>query len=51
MIELQYFDGKRWETISSWTREELAWASLGGDDLDYRTVDAEGKVLTSKQQF
>ena len=51
MIELQYFDGKRWETVGTFNHEWMAWASLGADNLDYRTVDEEGNVLTSKQTF
>ena len=35
--------------MSEWPVEALAWISLGGDDFNYRTVDADtGKALTVK---
>jgi expansin (peptidoglycan-binding protein) len=48
MIELQYFDGEEWIPVATWQHEWMAWASLGGDDYNYRTLDADGKVLTDK---
>ena len=50
MIQLQYFNGKKWIDVGEpWNNEFIAWISLGGDDLNYRTIDAEtGKVLTDK---
>ena len=48
MIELQYFNGTEWTTVSTWANEWMAWVSLGGDDYNYRTVDENGKVLTDK---
>ena len=48
MIELQYFNGDNWETVSEWPTEFLAWISLGGDDYNYRTIDENGTVLTDK---
>lgn len=50
MIELQYFDGTKWETVSTWHNEMLAWVSLGDDNFNYRTVDENGKVLTDKSK-
>lgn len=50
MIELQYFNGKDWQTVSEWANEMIAWSSLGGDNYGYRTVDADGNVLTDKNQ-
>lgn len=48
MVILQYFNGTNWQTLSTWWKEELAWASLGGDNMNYRTVDDKGRVLTDK---
>lgn len=49
MINLEYWNGGQWVYVSEWTIEPMAWISLGGDDFNYRTVDAEtGKVLTDK---
>ena len=48
MIKLQYFNGKEWVDCGEWANEQIAWISLGGDDMNYRTVDASGKVLTDK---
>ena len=50
-INLEYFDGKNWISASDspWHSEQMAWVSLGGDDFNYRTVDAStGEVLTDK---
>jgi hypothetical protein len=48
MIELQYFNGTEFTTVSTWGNEQIAWATLGGDDYNYRTIDENGKVLTDK---
>jgi len=49
MITLQYFNGDKWIECGNFYEENLAWISLGGDDIGYRTVDKEtGKVLTDK---
>ena len=48
MVILQYFNGKEWVYVSTWNNEDMAWISLGGDDFNYRTVDQNGNVLTSK---
>jgi len=49
-ILLEYWDGKKWGFAGTHTSEEFAWVSLGGDDRNYRTVDAEGNVLTDKSE-
>lgn len=49
MIELQWFDGIKWIPVSKWANEELAWISLGNDNVNYRTVDYKGNVLTEKR--
>lgn len=48
MIQLQYYNGTEWIDVSLWANETLAWVSLGGDNYNYRTLDAEGIVLTDK---
>lgn len=51
MVILQYFNGKQWVHCVNWQNEQLAWISLGGDDFNYRTVDAKsGDVLTDKSK-
>jgi hypothetical protein len=50
MITLQYNNGKEWINVDEWNHESLAWASLGGDNLNYRTIDEKGKVLTDKSK-
>ncbi len=51
MIKLEYYNGNQWVACGEWASEKLAWVSLGGDDLNYRTVEAEtGKVLTDKSK-
>lgn len=48
MITLEYFNGKKWVVCGQFHNEDFAWISLGGDNANYRTVDASGKVLTDK---
>lgn len=48
MITLQYFNGKEWVTVGEYLNEKIAWITLGGDDYNYRTIDANGNVLTDK---
>lgn len=49
MVKLQYFNGKKWVPCGEFASERNAWISLGCDNFNYRTVDAEtGKVLTDK---
>jgi hypothetical protein len=50
MVKIEYYDGSEWIPAGGpFGNEPLAWVSLGGDDVNYRTVDADtGKVLTDK---
>ncbi len=48
MVTLQYFDGTKFVDCGTFNHEWMAWVSLGGDNINYRTVDSTGKVLTSK---
>ncbi len=49
MIKLEYFDGDEWLEVGQFGNENIAWISLGGDDMNYRTVDMDtGKTLTDK---
>lgn len=48
MIKLQYNNGHQWIDCGEFYNENIAWMSLGGDDLNYRTIDLTGKVLTDK---
>lgn len=49
MVNLEYWNGGQWTYVSEWPVEHLAWISLGGDDWNYRTVEADtGKVITDK---
>lgn len=48
MTTLQYWDGTKWLNTGTWNNERMAWASLGGDDYGYRTIDEDGNVLTDK---
>lgn len=50
MIRLEYFNGKEWVPVGYWHNEATAWVSLGRDNLNYRTVDHAGKVLTDKSR-
>ena len=52
MVRLEYYDGKRWVKVGTlWTAEKNAWESLGGDDLNFRTIDTDdGSVLTDKSK-
>ena len=47
-IYLQYWNGKAWIPCGHFWSEFAAWISLGGDNRNYRTVDALGNVLTDK---
>lgn len=51
MIQLQYWDGLKWIDVGTpWANERIAWISLGGDDVNYRTINIKtGKVLTDKR--
>lgn len=48
MILLQYYNGKEWVLVGKYITENMAWISLGGDDIDYRTVTEDGSVITDK---
>ncbi len=48
-VRLEYFNGKRWVPAGAFTTEWVAWQSLGGDDLNYRTTTTSGEVLTDKR--
>lgn len=48
MITLQYWNGKTWVYEGKFYNENSAWISLGGDDLNYRTIDENGNILTDK---
>lgn len=52
MVKIEYFNGKEWVSAGGpFGDEELAWISLGGDNLDHRTVDADtNKVLTENMR-
>lgn len=45
MVKLQYWDGESWVDCGKFANERFAWISLGGDNVNYRTVDSKGKVL------
>jgi expansin (peptidoglycan-binding protein) len=48
MVKLQYFNGKKWIDCGEFHNERIAWISLGSDNLNYRTIDENGAVLTDK---
>lgn len=56
-VVLEYFNGSEWVYAGGpFGNEAMAWASLGGDDVNYRTIegrtiDGNGKILTSKQEI
>lgn len=47
-ITLQYWQGIEWVNVGKFSSDWAAWVSLGGDDMNYRTVDSEGVILTDK---
>ena len=51
MVQIQYWNGSEWVNVGPpFMNEIIAWVSLGGDDINYRTIDMEsGKVLTDKR--
>lgn len=50
MVTLEYFDGTHWiECVGEFPNERMAWLSLGGDDVNYRST-ADGFVLTDKSE-
>lgn len=50
-VRLEYWNGEMWGPCGPpWESEELAWISLGNDNVNYRTVDfVTGAVLTDKR--
>ncbi len=49
MIKLEYWNGEEWIFVAEYYSEEIAWIILGGNNINYRTVNASnGKVLTDK---
>ncbi len=50
MVLIQWFDGQKWIDCETWQNAEIAWATLGGDNYNYRVIDAEGKVLKINQE-
>lgn len=48
-VTLEYWNGKEFVNCGDFFSEQIAWISLGGDDINYRTIDKNTKkVLTSK---
>lgn len=46
-VRLEYWNSKTWVNAGEFHTEQMAWASLGQDILNYRTVDQNtNKVLT-----
>lgn len=45
-VWLEYNNGTEWIRTSEWPTEELAWMSLGDDNVGYRTVSkSNGTVV------
>ena len=49
-VRLEYWNGVQWVPCGAFFNERNAWISLGGDDMDYRTLDSAGNVLTDKRR-
>jgi hypothetical protein len=51
MVNLEYWNSVQWVSAGGpFGSEMLAWASLGGDNFNYRAVDTEtGRELTSRR--
>lgn len=51
MVQIQYWNREEWINVGEpWEHEWIAWISLGGDDVNYRTIEVDtGKVLTDKR--
>ena len=45
MVLLQYFNGEEWIDCEHYHNAHSAWVCLGGDNLNYRVIDANGTVL------
>ena len=61
MNKLEYFNGEEWKFVNNWPNPDMAWASLGDDNLNYRVVGSitglvhycnkeEKKILFSEQK-
>ena len=53
MVKIEYYNGEEWVPAGGpFGNEMIAWISLGGDDINYRTVEVEtGTVLTDKSKI
>lgn len=51
MFKVQYYNGIKWTTVSEWHNAEIGWASLGNDNLNYRLVDENGRILKHNFDF
>lgn len=45
MVRLQWYDGKKWIDVGKFHNNTFAWMSLGSDNLNYRTMDENDKIL------
>lgn len=51
MVYVQYWNGSEWISAGGpFGNETVALMTLGGDNYNYRTVDENGKVLTSYKE-
>lgn len=52
-VNLEWFDGEKWNQAGGpYFNDEMAWVSLGSDNLNYRTVHAEtGEVVKSNLKW
>ena len=50
MIKIQYFNDKKWTTVSEWATE-IGWASLGEDTYNYRMIDEDDNILKEGIKF
>jgi len=46
MIKLEFYNGTEWVSAGQFLSEKVAWMSPGDDNINYRTVDQHGLVLT-----
>ena len=42
---LEYYNGTQWIGCGTWSSAELAWASLGNDNYNYRVIDVDNNVI------
>jgi len=51
-VRLEYWNGKKFIVCGDFYNDQLAWVSLGGDDVNYRTVDIKSnEVITNKKKL